>query len=169
MRMSGISGNGAGGLVSLRGSTMQVALSVYSHKSLLVLIWCLLFYVLATSKGISGEVPTCDSVHSLWLYSAASLEHQVTSTMTCYPTQPHYPDTEPTSPCPILIMLNARPRKWQVSILKSFIWLGQVSDPRDLDSNARSTDSPHLPKRELGALLIQPPWLVNMTLDAARM
>ena len=28
--------------------------------------------------------------------------------MTCYPTQSHYPDTEPTSPRPILIMLSAR-------------------------------------------------------------
>ena len=29
------------------------------------------------------------------------------STMTWYPTRSHYPDNEPTSPCPILIMLSA--------------------------------------------------------------
>ena len=52
-----------------------------------------------------GRVPTCDSAHSLWLYSTASLGHK--ATMTCYPTQSHYPDTEPTSPCPILIMPSA--------------------------------------------------------------
>ena len=38
------------------------------------------------------------------LYSAVSLGHQVASTMTCYPTKSHYPDTEPTSPCPILML-----------------------------------------------------------------
>ena len=34
---------------------------------------CLLFYILAASKVISGQVPTCDSVHSWQLYSAAQL------------------------------------------------------------------------------------------------
>ena len=48
---------------------------------------------------------TCDSVHSWQLYSAASLEHQATSTITYYPTQSHYPDT---GPCPTLIMPSAR-------------------------------------------------------------
>ena len=58
--------------------------------------------------GLSGWVPTCDSVHSWELYSAASLEHQAAGTMTCYPIESHYPDTELTSPCPILIMPSAR-------------------------------------------------------------
>ena len=31
-----------------------------------------------------------------------------TGTMTCYPTPYHYPDTEPITPCRILIMPNAR-------------------------------------------------------------
>ena len=65
----------------------------------------LLFYVLATSKVISGGVPTCDSVHSWQLYSAASL---ATGSITYYPTQSHYPDTERTNLCPILIMLSDR-------------------------------------------------------------
>ena len=47
---------------------------------------------------------TCESVHSWRLYSAAPLVNQAVSTMTCYPTQSHYPVTEPTNPCPILIM-----------------------------------------------------------------
>ena len=58
---------------------------------------CLLFDVLATSKVISGWVPTCDSVHSRWLYRGASLEHQSARTRTCYPAQSYYPDTEQTS------------------------------------------------------------------------
>ena len=36
------------------------------------------------------------------------MRHQAAGTMTCYPTQAHYPDTEPTSPCPIIIMPSAR-------------------------------------------------------------
>ena len=59
----------------------------------------LLFYVLATSVVISGRVQTCDSAHSWQLYSAALLRDQATSTMTWYPTQSHYPDTQLTSPC----------------------------------------------------------------------
>ena len=70
-------------------------------------IVCLLFHVLATSTVISGWVLTYDNAHSWWLYNAASLEHQPTSTMTCYPTQSHYPDPELNSLCPILIMPSA--------------------------------------------------------------
>ena len=36
----------------------------------------------ATAKVISGQVPTCNSVHLWQLYSAAPLENQATSTMT---------------------------------------------------------------------------------------
>ena len=57
---------------------------------------------------VGGRVPTCDSAHSWLLDSAASLEHEAAGIMTYYPTQSHYPDTERTSPCPILIMLSAR-------------------------------------------------------------
>ena len=39
-------------------------------------------------------VLTCDSAHSWLLNSDASLENQATDTMTCYPTQSHYPDTQ---------------------------------------------------------------------------
>ena len=63
----------------------------------------LLFYVLATSKIISGCVPICNSVHGDFI-----LLPQATGTVNCYLTQLHYPDTEPTSPCPILIMPSAR-------------------------------------------------------------
>ena len=69
---------------------------------------CLLFYIHATSKIILCQVPTCDRMHSWRLCSAASLGHQATGTMACYATQSLYPVTEPTSPCPILIMMSAR-------------------------------------------------------------
>ena len=71
-------------------------------------MYVLLFYVLATSKVISGRVLICDSAHSWRLCSATSLGHQAVGTMTCYPTQSHFPDTEPISPCTILIMPSDR-------------------------------------------------------------
>ena len=52
--------------------------------------------------------PDCGSAHSWSLYSVVSLGHQAGSTMTCYPMQFQYPDTEPTSPCPILIIPSTR-------------------------------------------------------------
>ena len=67
----------------------------------------LLFCILATSTVILGRVLTCDSPHSWWLYYAAPLGDHATSTMSWYTTQSHYPDTEPRSPCPILIIPSA--------------------------------------------------------------
>ena len=73
------------------------------------------------SKVISGWAPTCDSAHSWQLYSVAPLGDQSTGTMTWYPTQLHYPDTRPTSPCPIPIMLS----NWLGSQIYTFLshWL----------------------------------------------
>ena len=44
--------------------------------------WLLGFYILATSHVISGQVPTCDSVHSGRLYSAFPVGDQATSNVT---------------------------------------------------------------------------------------
>ena len=81
------------------------------------LAFCLLFYVLATSNGISGRVPTCDSANSWRLYNTASLEHQ-----TPWPDIPlsHIILTlSQPALYPILIMPSASPgsRKYQ---FKSF-------------------------------------------------
>ena len=57
---------------------------------------------------VSGQVTTCDSVHSWQWYSAAPLENQAAVTMTRHPIQSHYPDTVLTSPCPILVTQSAR-------------------------------------------------------------
>ena len=70
----------------------------------------LLFHVLTTSKVIWGRVPTCYSVHSCRLNSAAPLGNHAISTITWYPTQSHSTDIKPTTPCTIPIM--------------STVWLG---------------------------------------------
>ena len=57
---------------------------------------------------ISERVLTCDSAHSWQLYSAVPLGNQVAVSMVQYPIQSHYPDTERTSPCPILLMPSHR-------------------------------------------------------------
>ena len=66
--------------------------------------WLLELYVLATSMVISGWVPIYDSAHSWWLYSTAPVGDQTANTMTRCPSKLHYPNTEPASPCPILII-----------------------------------------------------------------
>ena len=43
--------------------------------------------------------------------------------MTQYPTKSHYPDTEFSSLCPILLMLNARLRSVKNQCYKSVLWL----------------------------------------------
>ena len=53
----------------------------------------------------------------VWRRGGYRLGVPTAGTMTCYPTQSHYLDTEPTSPCPTIIM----PSAGLVSILKSFV------------------------------------------------
>ena len=85
-------------------------------------VWSCASQLWNKSSGVRGLrlVLTCDSVHLWRLYSAALLEHQATSTMTCYLTQSHYPDTELTSPCPILIIQSIRLGSDKYQFLKSF-------------------------------------------------
>ena len=56
----------------------------------------------------SEQISTCDSPHSWRFYSAAPLADQATYTMTQFPIQSDYLDTELTSPCPTLVMPNTR-------------------------------------------------------------
>ena len=107
---------------------------------------CLLFYVLAASKVISGQVPSCDSAHSWRFYSAAPLGNQTASTMTRFPTHSHYPDTDPTSPCPILIMPSTLLGSDKYPFDKSLLWLDHGFEP--MISSMRdqcSTDSATTP------------------------
>ena len=88
------------------GSRPHAAISLIKSQHLVTCL--LLFYVLATFKVITGWEPTCDNMHSSRLYSAVPLWDQQIITMTWYPIQSHYSDTEPTSLCPILLKLSAR-------------------------------------------------------------
>ena len=89
--------------------------SIYTHSQGND-VCLLLFYVLAATKVISRWVPTCDSAHSLWLYSGR-------------PGFSHHPDAlswhwaNQSLPYPN----NAKrlARKWQESIWKSLVWLDQ--------------------------------------------
>ena len=76
----------------------------------------------------SGWVPTCDSAHSWRLYGAAPLGDQAVSTITWYPIQSQYPDTEPTSPCPILVKPDAWLRSNKYKLLShwfdsTMVWI----------------------------------------------
>ena len=71
---------------------------------------------------------------SLWLcthiYGAAPLGDQSISTMTWYLTQSHYPTTELTSLCPILLMSSVRLDSDEYQCGMSLVGLGQVSNTR---------------------------------------
>ena len=58
--------------------------------------------------------------------SAAPLGDQANSTMTWYPTQSHYFDTEPTSPCLILIMPSTWLGSNECKILSHWFYLTSV-------------------------------------------
>ena len=121
---------------------MCVCKWVHGHVKVSV---CLLFYALATSKAISGRVPTCDSAHSWRHYSAAPLGNQGTA---------HYPATEPTSPCPIIIVLSTwlESDKYQFSSRwfdLSRIWTHEIRIP-------------HLPKQVWKCAHVQECSLVHM-------
>ena len=98
---------------------------------------CLLSYVLATSKVISGRVSTCDSVHSWQLYSAAWLGDQATSTMTWYPTVTvSWHKANESLPFPNNDKRLAGKR--QVSILRTLGWLDQGWIPQGLSPSSNS-------------------------------
>ena len=86
-------------------------------------------------------VLTCNSAHSWQLYSAASLEHQATSTMTCYANQLHYPDVEPSSHCPILIMPSTRLGSDKYQFESHWFDLTRVRKLRGSDSKPRPSGS----------------------------
>ena len=65
--------------------------------------------------------------------------------MTWYPTQSHYPETEPNSPCPILIMPST--------------WLGSINFICHCFDSTMGLN-PWSPARETSALPIRPLWPV---------
>ena len=99
----------------------------------------------STSKVISRRTLTCDSACSWRLYSAAPFGDQDGISVTWCPTQSHYPNTEPTSPSPILIMLST----WTGSDKHTF--LSHWFDSRGLNR----------PKQGMDVLLIQSSRLVS--------
>ena len=98
-------------IVAVRGNVVDCTEFIQARSQICVQrvgTLILKFCFQATSKVISGQVQTCDSAHSFGLYSVAPLGNQAADTMTLCPTQLHYPHTELTSPCPILLMSFAR-------------------------------------------------------------
>ena len=125
---------------------------------LISLFACFLFYILATSKVISGRVQTYDSVHSWQLYSAASLGHQAASTMTCYPTVTSWHWANKFLLYPNNAECQARKRR--VSILK-FCFDPTRFKTHRIWIRTRDFQIPDLPEWEAGAPLIRPPRLVK--------
>ena len=74
-------------------------------------------------KGLRSYQDGCRLVtvctHSWWLYSVSQMGDQAAST--CYIIQSHYPDTEPTSHCPILIMPTGHGRRIGLACGRSWV------------------------------------------------
>ena len=88
------------------------------------------FCVLTTSQVISGWLPTCDSANTWCFYSATPLEDQAAKNMTWYHTQSHYPDTELSSYCLILLMQSTKLDSDKYKFSKPLVWLDQESNSR---------------------------------------
>ena len=84
------------------------------------------------------------------LYSATLLEDQAVSTMLWYPTQSYFTDTEPASPCPILIM----PSSWLGSDKYQF---NKSTDSTTMPSQYQSVLSPTM-MYEIRQHLFALPW-----------
>ena len=78
------------------------------------------------------EVQISMGTNSCWLNSSAPLGDQAASTMTWY--QSHYPDTEPTSPYPILVMRSAWLGSDKYPFLSHCFDSNRVSIPRTLET-----------------------------------
>ena len=76
-------------------------------------------------------------------FSAAPLGDQATNTLTRYPTQSHYSQTEPTSRCPILKMLSTSLGRGEYQFNTSLVWLDHA-----LEHTIPRTREPVLQKAE---------------------
>ena len=96
--------------------------------------WGLMVVGVLQSGKILGHNRTSTAL-SWQLNSDIPLDDQATSTMTWYHSQPHYPATDPTSFCPIVIM----PNTWLGSNKSHFFKAIGLSWPRLylIDSNPR--------------------------------
>ena len=104
--------------------------------------WLLRFDILVTSRVISEWVPTCNSVYTGRLYSAVPMGNHATDTMTWYSSQLHSPNTEPSSPCPTLLMLSDMLGSEKYQLCKSLFHPGTnlpISRTRGLCSTDSAT------------------------------
>ena len=109
--------------------------------------------------------PGRDNAHSWRLYCAAPLGDQAGWTITWYPTQSHYPDTEPTSPYPLLLM----PITWLGSNVYQFWshcfdstnhWTSKVQILQSTKTgDGRSTHSAILSRQKLNLVDISELWI----------
>ena len=98
--------------------------------------------LLATLKVISEQVPTCDRAQVMFAF--VLLPHWETRMSATWHDIPHYPVTEPTSPCPIPIMLSTWLGSDKYQYDNSLAWLDHGFKPTiSLTSDPCSTGSGH--------------------------
>ena len=92
------------------------------------LVLLLEFYILATSKIISGWLRTVCN-HRDFIVLPPMGNHPPASQPNI-PLKLHFPDTEWTSPFPILLMLRTRLGSDKYLFYKSLVWVNQESNSR---------------------------------------
>ena len=144
MWLSGISDHGAS---KLPGLPVEQHCKVIMNAHCQCLVGCWSFTYLQHLRSYQ------DSEHSWWLYSAAILGNQAAGTMTWYPTQSHYPDTELTSvTSTILLIPGARLGRHKDKLYESFVWLNRESNSWSLARDARALPiRPPRPMSSVGA------------------
>ena len=129
MWLGGISGHGAGGLISQWGSSIKLPwLCTVTSQYQRWWPWKLPGHITSTTnqhRVIPGWVSTCYRTQLWRQYSSALPRDQATSTTIPFSTQSHYSDTELTSPWPILVMLSARLGNDRYQFCKSLVWVGK--------------------------------------------
>ena len=100
-------------------------------------VWLRGFCNQGTSWVTSGPAESCQSVHSLWLYSAAPQGCEATGTMTQCSNQSQYPDTEKISPCSVLLMPSTRLGSDKNGLYKSLLLLNRISNCRQTWQNGQ--------------------------------
>ena len=113
--------------------------------------WLLEGYVRATPKVKSEWVLTCDSAHSLWLYSAAPPGNQAASTW--YLTESDYPDTALPS-LRLTFELAISHMEAMYSTYLATLWTYRILQQKILNNRHHIENNPPYPKQRKAATKI---------------
>ena len=105
-----------------RHATCGLGYQVLHARNLVLVCWCFTSW----QHLMSNQEWYCLTAHTWWLDKAAPVRDQAADTMTQFPSQTYYPDTEEPNPCPMLVMLTIKQGGVKYQFYKSLAWLCYV-------------------------------------------